>query len=211
MSTQPTFSNRQEAGQALAVELQHLEARAPIVVGLPRGGVAVAQEVAVKLGAPLDVLVVRKLGAPNQPELAMGAAAEGGVVLLNKQILRRLRVPKTVVQAAIDEANDLIKQRVALYRGEREPESLDGRLVVLVDDGLATGATMRVAIGAARHLGAAEVVVAVPVGSPRTIADLRTQVDDVVCVHAPSQLRSVGEHYRDFRQVSDAEVLALLA
>ncbi|NND03927.1 MAG: hypothetical protein HKN91_14190 [Acidimicrobiia bacterium] len=206
-----SFINRTEAGRLLAEQLSHLKDRNPVVIGLPRGGVVVAAEVASALEAPLDVLVVRKVGAPRQPELGLGAIAEGGVLLLNKRLMRQVGVTKEGLQSTIDAATEELNRRLATYRGSADPVQVEGRTVILVDDGLATGSTARAAIGALQHHGAAEVVLAVPVGAPATVRELEKSVDEVVCLHAPFMLSSVGQYYEDFTQTSDKDVLAILA
>lgn len=206
-----SFANRAEAGRLLAAELSHLKSRNPVVIGLPRGGVVVAAEVAAALEAPLDVLVVRKIGAPRQPELGLGAIAEGGVLLLNKRLMRQVGVTKDALQGTIDSATAELNRRLSAYRGEHEPVQVEGRTVILVDDGLATGSTARAAIGALQHHGAAEIVLAVPVGAPSTVKEIGELVDEVVCLHAPFMLSAVGQYYDDFTQTADAEVIALLA
>ena len=206
-----TFADRRDAGIQLAEALRPFAARHPLVIGLPRGGVVVAAEVARALEADLDVLIVRKLGAPGQPELGLGAVAEGGVVLLNKRLMRQVGVSKEALQSTIDRANDELKRRLDLYRGAAEPIEVAGRTVILVDDGLATGSTARAAIGALQHLGAESVVLAVPVGAPSTVRDLEPLVEAVVCLSAPRMLMSVGQHYDDFTQTTDEEVVQLLA
>lgn len=211
MASGQTYADRTDAGKRLAAALGHLKDREPVIVGLPRGGVVVAAEVAKALGAPLDVLIVRKLGAPGQPELGLGAIAEGGILLLNKRLMRQVGVSKQGLQSTIDAATDELNRRLELYRGAAEPVELAGRTVILVDDGLATGSTARAAIGALQHLGAAQIVVAVPVGAPSTVKDLEATVDEVVCLHAPFMLSSVGQYYEDFTQTSDDEVVRLLA
>ena len=205
------YADRRDAGRQLASAVEHLRGRKPVVIGLPRGGVVVAAEVARALDAPLDVLVVRKLGAPGQPELGLGAIAEGGVVLLNKRLMRQVRVSKEQLQGTIDRENDEMKRRLDLYRGTRQPIDVTGRTVILVDDGLATGSTARAALGALQHLGAGEVILAVPVGAPSTVQELESLADEVVCLSAPRMLMSVGQHYDDFTQTSDDEVVALMA
>ncbi len=206
-----TFADRRDAGRQLAVHLEHLRDRNPLIIGLPRGGVVVAAEVANALNADLDILVVRKVGAPGQPELGLGAAAEGGVLLLNRALMRQMRITKEQLQASIDRANEELEERLQLYRGARQPIELEGRTVILVDDGLATGGTARAAIGAIQHLGAGSIVLAVPVGAPSTIRDIEPLVEAVVCISAPHMLRSIGQHYDNFSQTSDAEVVALLS
>jgi len=205
-----TFADRRDAGRQLAASLDHLRDRNPLVIGLPRGGVVVAAEVSIALEADLDVLVVRKVGAPGQPELGLGAVAEGGVVLLNKKLIRQVGVSKERLQASIDLANDELKRRLDRYRSDREAIDVAGRTVILVDDGLATGSTARAAIGALQHLGAGSIIVAVPVGAPSTVRDIEPLVEEVVCLSAPPMLMSVGQHYDDFSQTTDEEVVALL-
>lgn len=206
-----TFADRADAGRQLAAALTHLRDCDPVVVGLPRGGVIVAAEVAAALDAPLDVVIVRKLGAPGQPELGLGAIAEGGVLLLNKRLMRQVGVSKERLQSTIDAATDEVNRRIELYRGTADPVPIEGRTVILVDDGLATGSTARAAIGALQHLGAAAIVLAVPVGAPSTVGELEEMVDEVVCLSAPRMLMSVGQYYDDFTQTADAEVVQLLA
>ncbi len=207
----PTFADRRDAGRRLGGAVGHLRDRHPLVIGLPRGGVVVAAEVAQALEADLDVLVVRKVGAPGQPELGLGAIAEGGVLLLNKRLMRQVGVSRDRLQATIDRANEELKRRLEMYRGGDEPIDVTGRNAILVDDGLATGSTARAAIEALRQLGAASIVLAVPVGAPATVRDLEPLVDELVCLSAPRMLMSVGQHYDDFSQTSDDEVVALLA
>ncbi|SOD94239.1 phosphoribosyltransferase [Blastococcus haudaquaticus] len=208
-----TFVDRRDAGQALGEHLARQPLTAPLVLGLARGGVVVAAEVARTLGAPLDVLVVRKLGLPGQPELAMGAIAAVG------DVVETVRVPSVLAAAGVGEPvfdevrlQELgeLRRRELAYRGDRPPVSLAGRAVVLVDDGLATGATMRVAVVAARSGAPATVTVAVPVGSPRALDGLDALVDEVVCLAAPPSFRAVGQAYEDFAQTSDDEVRTAL-
>lgn len=205
------FSDRREAGQRLAEALAHLRDSQPLVVGLPRGGVVVAAEVASKLAADLDVLVVRKIGAPGQQELGLGAIAEGGVLLLNKPLMSQLRVTRDQLQATIDAENEELQRRLDHYRGDREPIDVTGRTVVVVDDGLATGGTARVAAGALRHLGAGSIILAVPVGSSATVKELKTVFDDVVCLSTPPMFFAISQSYDNFQQTSDEEVMAILA
>jgi putative phosphoribosyl transferase len=205
------FADRRDAGRALAAVLRDDARRGdPVVLGLPRGGVVVAAEVAAVLGAPLDVVLVRKLGLPDQPELAMGAIAAAGDAVETVRTVVAARVD----EAAFDEvhARELaeLRRRERAYRAGHEPVPLGGRDVLLVDDGLATGATMRAAVAAVRRQAPASVTVAVPVGSPRVRADLRPEVDRVVCLEAPAAFRAVGQAYRDFAPTDDAEVVAAL-
>lgn len=210
----PVFADRVDAGRALgarvASALAERERGDVLVLALPRGGVPVACEVADALDAPLDVLLVRKLGVPGQEELALGAIASGGVRVLNEELLAELGLPPSEVDAIAARELEELKRRERSYRGERPAPSLEGRTVVLVDDGLATGATMRAAAKAVRQLGPAAVVVAVPVAPPDAVDALRQEVDDVVAVLTPERLSSVGQWYGDFSQTTDEEVRALL-
>lgn len=205
------FTDRTDAGRRIAVALRHLGRRDPVVLGLPRGGVPVAYEVAQALGAPLDVIVVRKLGVPYHPELGFGAIGEGGVRVISEEIVRRTGVgEKDLVAVERAEAAELVR-RAHAYREGRPRLPLEGRAVVVVDDGVATGATARAACQVVRAQGAAYVVLAVPVAPPDAAARLREDADEVVCLSAPVLFSAVGEWYRDFSQTSDEEVVALLA
>jgi putative phosphoribosyl transferase len=205
------FRDRREAGQRLAELLASLRASSPLVLGLPRGGVPVAFEVARALDAPLDILVVRKLGVPFQPELGMGAVGEDGVRVLNAEVVREAGV--TDAQLAAIEARERaeVDQRAARLRGGRPAIPLTGRTVIIVDDGLATGATARAAIRVARARGAAQVVLAVPVAPPDTVVALRREADEVVCVETPEPFFAIGGWYADFSPTSDQEVVDLLS
>jgi predicted phosphoribosyltransferase len=207
------FPDRAEAGRELGARLGRYRGRDVIVLGLPRGGIPVAREVARALDAPLDVFLVRKLGAPGHEELAMGAIASGGVRVLNEDVISMLGVSEDQIAAvAAREAREL-ERRDREYRGGKPLPELRGRIVILVDDGLATGATMRAAAAAVRASGPARLVVAVPVAARETCEDFRRDpaVDEIECVHTPASFQAVGMWYEDFRQVSDAEVSALLA
>jgi len=204
------FRDRIDAGEKLAWELSEFQGGNTVVVGLPRGGVPVAAEVARQLGAPLDVLPVRKLGHPHQPELAIGAIAQGGFLVRNEALAGASGVSDADFEALASRERRELVRRAANYRGDRPPLDLANKVVVLVDDGLATGATMRAAVAAARGLGAARVIVAVPVASPETRALLEAVADQVVCVAEPTAFSSVGEWYADFHQTTDAEVSELL-
>jgi putative phosphoribosyl transferase len=206
------FLDRSEAGQRLA-ELLTKYAHQPgvLVVALPRGGVPVAREVARALDCPLDVLIVRKLGVPEQPELAMGAIASGGVCELNSQIIRQRRVSPEDVQEVIRAETRELSRRERAYRGDRAPLDVRGRTAILVDDGLATGTTMRAAVSALRALGAGRIIVAVPVGSPDACRQLAREADEVVCLLRPADLAAISQWYHDFRQTSDQEVRDLLS
>ena len=210
ISTQP-FHDRIEAGLALAEALRHYADRDDVVVlGLPRGGVPIANEIASKLDSPLDVLVVGKLGVPGHEELAMGAIASGGVCLTNQDVVRQLDIPQSTVDAVARHEEIELERRERLYRGARAPRQLQGRVAILVDDGLATGSTMRAAIVAARKQGPARIVVAAPVGAPSTCRELALDADEVVCVRMPDPFFAVGLWYSDFTPTSDQEVRELL-
>ncbi len=205
------FQDRHEAGRRLAALLGHLREEQPLVVGIPRGGVPVAAEVASALGAPLDVAVVRKIGAPQNPELAIGALAEGGVHVLSERIVRMLGLSGAGLQTLIARAERELREYTRRYRGDREPVELTGRTVIVVDDGLATGSSALAAVRSLRGRGAKRVVLAVPVAAPQSLAALRAEADEVVCVEAPEDLWAVGYWYEDFRATTDQEVAALLA
>lgn len=205
------FEDRTAAGRALAAALGAYRGRADLVVlGLPRGGLPVAREVAEALGAPLDLILVRKLGVPGHEELAMGAIASGGGRVLNEDVVGQLGLGEDTIEAVANAEWDELARRERTYRGDRAWPRIEGRCVILVDDGVATGATMRAAAQAVRAAGAAEVVVAVPVAPPDTVARLRAAADDVVCVDTPEPFMGVGRWYRDFRQTTDEEVIAIL-
>jgi putative phosphoribosyl transferase len=204
------FTDRRHAGRMLAEALVPLRGHDAVVLGLPRGGVPVADVVARALDAPLDVLVVRKLGVPFQPELAMGAIGEGGVRVLNESVLRGLRLTQQDVDQAEAKEREVLAHRVSTLRGGHAPMPLEGRTAIVVDDGIATGATARAACLVARRLGATQVVMAVPVASPGAVANLERVADQVVCLESPEWFSAVGQFYRDFHQVSDGEVVDLL-
>lgn len=207
-----TFADRRQAGRLLAEALAHLRGTPDLLVlALPRGGVPVAAEVATALGAPLDVVVVRKLGAPGHDELALGAIASGGAKVLNDDLVGYLRLDEATLERIVSREARELHRREALYRDQRPALAVAGRTVVLVDDGVATGATMLAAISALRGLGATRLVVAVPVAAPAALARLHQAADEVVCLLAPSDLASVGQWYDDFSQTSDDEVRSLLA
>ncbi|MGH9264942.1 MAG: phosphoribosyltransferase [Acidimicrobiales bacterium] len=206
------FRDRADAGRVLAGRLGHLAGRDDVLVlGLPRGGVPVAAEVAQALGAPLDVLLVRKLGVPRHAELAMGAIASGGVRVLNPAVIETLRIPPHVIdQVAAREEVELARREQAYRRG-RQPLDMAGRVVVVVDDGLATGSTMRAAVAALRAQGPARIVVAVPVGAAETCRELAAEADEVVCAHTPVGFHAVGQWYDDFSETTDDDIRAVLA
>jgi predicted phosphoribosyltransferase len=206
------FRDRTEAGRLLAEKLREYANRSDVVVlALPRGGVPVAFEVARALNAPLDVFVVRKLGVPGHEELAMGAIASGGVRVLNQDVLQALGISRGVVDLVAEREQRELQRREREYRDGRAPVDIRDRTVILVDDGLATGSSMRVAAIALKQKGPAEIIAAVPVGAPETCAQFESEVDKVVCAAAPEPFRAVGEWYRDFSQTSDEEVRDLLS
>ena len=210
VSTQP-FADRIEAGQLLAAQLAGYRDRDDVVVlALPRGGVPVASEVARALGVPFDVFVVRKLGVPGHEELAMGAIASGGVRQVNQDVVDALGIPAGVIAAVAAREQIELERRETAYRGNRRPLSLINKTVILVDDGLATGSTMRAAVMAARQQQPARVIVAVPVGAVSTCADLASEADEVVCVRTPEPFIAVGLWYRDFAETTDQDVRTLL-
>lgn len=206
------FTNRADAGQRLAEALRHYQGRKDVMVlALPRGGVPVAFEVANALKAPLDLMLVRKLGAPGQEELAMGAIATGGVRVLNTDVIDRLRVSDRILAEVTSRESVELERRQRTYRGDRPPPVLKGRCVILVDDGIATGATMRSAVKAARLQKPARLVVAAPVAAVEVVSELRREADEVVCVFTPEPLVAIGCWYDEFTQASDDEVKDLLA
>src|SRR4051812_45679611 len=205
------FQDRADAGRQLADRLKHYAGRDDVLVlALPRGGVPVAFEVAQALHAPLDVFLVRKLGVPGQRELAMGAIASGGVRVLNEEVVDALGIPDDIIAAVAAEERDELERREREYRGDRPPPDVRGRVVILIDDGLATGSSMRAAVAALRRLGPARVVVAVPIGAPETCALLQDEADEVLCGRTPEPFYAVGRWYDDFSQTTDEEVRELL-
>lgn len=205
------FRNRRDAGRRLAARLEHLRSEHPIVLGLPRGGVPVAAEVARALGAPLDVIVVRKLGVPFQPELGMGAIGEDGARVLNDDVMRLARVgPHDIAEVEARERAE-VERRARQFRGDRPMLNLEHRTVIVVDDGLATGGTARAALQVARAHKAGRVILAVPVAPPDTVREMAAHADEVVCLETPTAFFGVGQWYDDFTQTSDKEVIALLA
>jgi len=206
------FGNRQEAGRRLAEKLEKYAGRSDVIVlGLPRGGVPVAYEIARQLRVPLDVFIVRKLGVPGFEELAIGAIASGGVRVLNDEVVRVLPNAQQTIDEATARERVELDRREKIYRDDRPPPGLRDRTVILVDDGLATGATMRAAVGALRQQGAARIVVAVPVGAPETCREFETEVDETICAVSPAYFEAVGQFYDDFSQTTDDEVRELLA
>jgi putative phosphoribosyl transferase len=205
------FHDRREAGKVLARKLSAYANRPDVLVlGLPRGGVPVAFEVARALHAPLDVFLVRKLGVPGHEELAMGAIASWGARVLNEDVVRALRIPKDVIEKVAARETRELERRDQSYRAGRPAPNIDGRTIILVDDGLATGSTMRAAIAALRQQSPARIIVAVPVGSPEICAEFQDEADEAICAATPEPFYAVGVWYDDFSQTTDDEVHDLL-
>ena len=205
------FPNRTEAGRLLAEKLvKYADRDDVIVLGLPRGGVPVAFEVAQRLGAPLDVFIVRKLGVPGFEELAAGAIASGGVRVLNEDVTRAIPHADEMIEAVTVRETAELERREQIYREGRPSPELRDRVVILVDDGLATGATMRAAVKALRQQGAAKIIVAVPVGPPDTCREIEQEADETICLSTPPFFQAVGQYYEDFSQTSDEDVRELL-
>ena len=206
------YQDRSHAGRVLAAALDRYAKRSDVVVlALPRGGVPVGFEVARRLAAPLDVLVVRKLGVPGHEELAMGALASGGARVLNPEVVTELGIPESALVAATAREAQELARRDRTYRGDRPPIDVRGKTVILVDDGLATGSSMRAAIAGLRQRQPARIVVGVPVAAPSTCEALRQEVDEIVCIATPDAMYAVGLWYADFSQTTDEQVRALLA
>lgn len=204
------YADRHAAGRRLAADLTDLAQERPVVVALPRGGVPVAAEVARALGAPLEILAVLKLGAPGNPELAVGAVAEDGTRVLDPRSAGRLGITEAMLDEMLERDSSELRRRVACYRGAREPIALLGRTVIVVDDGLATGLTVLAALRALRRRSPGRLVVAVPVGSSESLSMLAREADLLVCSMIPKRLRGVGRWYRDFAPVSDDQVIDAL-
>jgi predicted phosphoribosyltransferase len=206
------YRDRADAGRELARKLTAYNDRSDVLVlALPRGGVPVACEVASTLRVPLDVFVVRKLGTPGQPELAMGAIASGGVRVLNRDVVEALGIPDWKIEEVATSESEELKRREQQYRGSRPPVDVRGKTIILVDDGLATGSTMRAAAAALRQMGAQKIVIAVPVAAEASCAAVRTGADELICGAMPEPFWAVGQWYRDFEQTTDDEVRDLLA
>jgi len=204
------FRDREDAGRRLAERLAKYRDEDPVVLALPRGGVPVGYEVARALKAPLDVFIARKLGAPNQPELGIGAVAQDGTLVLNERIVEEIGVSKEYVQRIAAEEMEEARWRIKLFRGERPEPEIRVRTAILVDDGIATGVTTRAAMKALRRRDPRRLVLAVPVCAARTAEALRKEVDELICLEARSDLMSIGLWYRNFEQISDEEVIELL-
>ncbi|HEV2189137.1 MAG TPA: phosphoribosyltransferase [Stellaceae bacterium] len=208
-----SFRDRADAGRQLAAKLHHLKERDPVVLALPRGGVPVGFEIAQALEAPLDLVLVRKIGVPWQPELALGAVTDGDdpSVFIDRDLSAQLAIPEDYITEETARQIEELERRKRVYGSGRAPLDIAGRAAIVVDDGIATGATMRVALQATRRRNPSWLVLAAPVAAPDTIARLRAEADEVVCVETPAGLGAIGFYYRDFHQVSDAEVTEILA
>ena len=210
MSTR--FRDRTEAGRVLAAKLEKYAGRPDVLVlALPRGGVPVGFEVAAALDAPLDVFLVRKLGVPGHQELAMGAIATGGVRVLNDEVVQGLGIPADAIYQVATREQEELERRERAYRGDRPPPDVRGRIAILVDDGLATGSTMRAAVAALRQQQPARIIVAVPTAAPQTCEEFRHEVDEIVCATTPEPFWAVGLWYQDFSETTDDQVRDLLA
>ena len=204
------FADRRDAGRQLAVRLLPLAGERPVVVGLPRGGIPVAREIATALKAPLEILAVRKLGAPHNPEYGIGAIVEDGTRIFDPEALAALAIDGGALQSIVARASEELRRRVVAYRGGRLPMRLRNRTVVVVDDGVATGVTDTAAIRAIRRQRPRRLILAVPVCAPDSLVRLRREADEMLCLIAPPQLSGVGQWYRDFSQICDQEVIATL-
>ncbi|MBS1957293.1 MAG: phosphoribosyltransferase [Cyanobacteria bacterium SZAS-4] len=206
------YQNRTHAGEVLAAELHQFANRPNVLIlALPRGGVPVAFEIAKKLNLPLDVFIVRKLGVPGQEELAMGAIASGGARVINDGVIEALKIPQSVIDEVAEREEVELERREISYRSNRKPHALEGMEVVLVDDGLATGASMKAAVRAVKMLNARKIYVAVPVAERETSMNFQSEVDQIFCAETPSPFRGVGQWYKDFSQTTDEEVTEYLS
>jgi len=206
----PPFEDRRDAGRRLAGKLSRFRGERPVVFALPRGGVPVGYEISRAMGAPLDVFISRKLGAPGQPEFGIGAVAAGGVRILNQDVVRRLGIPEDYVERITAQELAEVKRRLRYFRGRRPETEVAGRTAILVDDGLATGVTARAAVQALRLRKPRRLILAAPVCAAQTATLFRTEVDELVCLESPSDLGAIGFWYRNFEQTSDEEVVELL-
>lgn len=204
------FEDRRHAGELLAQKLQLYRGRSPLILAVPRGGVTVALPVWRHLGGHLDLIITRKIGAPAQPELAVGAVTGEGFLLLDEALAAQLRIPAGYVERISKAEQAEIKRRLQMYRGRRAPPQIEGRLVIIVDDGVATGFTLRAALQGIKRSRPRTLILAVPVGPPETLERLGREVDEVCYLEAPAHFAAVGQFYRDFRQVGDSEVVAAL-
>ncbi len=204
------FANRVDAGKRLASELKNLMGKNAIVLAIPRGGVVVGYEIAKALNLPLDVIIPRKIGAPDNPELAIGAMTEDGTIILDENLVSYLGVSQDYIKEESERQKNEIERRLKLYRGNEPYPNLRGKDVIIVDDGIATGSTMKAALASVKNRGAKTVTVAVPVGPPSTIKELKKQADKVVCPYTPEYFQAIGQFYVDFEQTTDEEVIQLL-
>ncbi len=204
------FENREEAGKKLAEKLLEYRGKATIIFAIPRGGVVTAYEIAKVLDAPLDIIIPRKIGAPGNQELAIGAVTEDGTTILNTHLVTMLGISDAYIESEKIKQIEEIKRRVKTYRGEYLPTNIEGKIVILVDDGIATGATVRAAIHSLRKGKPSSIVVAIPVGPPDTIKDLKQEVDKLICLISYEPFYAIGQFYADFSQVPDRDVIALL-
>jgi putative phosphoribosyl transferase len=204
------FSDRVDAGRRLGLASNDVVGKGAVVLAIPRGGVVVGYEIAQKLRLELDVIIPRKLGAPDNPELAIGAIAEDGTAILDDNLIAYLGVNENYIQQESERQKLEIKRRLKLYRQDTPPPSIKGRNVLVVDDGIATGSTMKAALASLKKQGAKKIVVAVPVGPPSTISELQKMADKVVCLHMPEYFQAIGQFYEDFSQTSDEDVIDLL-
>jgi len=206
-----TFISREQAGQKLAEALQHLDKQPELVVlGLARGGIPVAAPIAHKLNCPLDVLIVRKIGLPHHPECAMGALSHDGIINLNHALIQQEGVSKQAMDETLTQETKELQRRTKQYRNNNHHYQLSNKTVIIVDDGIATGATIQVAIQVVKHAKAKRIVLATPVSSPNTLKALSTTVDECICLLQPSNFQAVGQYYQDFKQTTDEEVIQLL-
>jgi predicted phosphoribosyltransferase len=204
------FTDRVDAGKKLASALSDFKGEEGLVLAIPRGGVVVAYEIAQALNLPLDVIIPHKIGAPYNPELAIGAMAEDGTIILDQQLVAYLGVPKNYIQEESEHQKREIERRLKMYRQNQANPNLKGKDVIIVDDGIATGSTMKAALASVKNRGAKTVTVAIPVGPPSTIKELKKQADRVICLYAPEYFAAIGQFYSDFSQTSDEEVIQLL-
>ena len=204
------FEDRRHAGKLLAETLVTMKIREPVVLAIPRGGVVVAYEVAIRLRCPMDVIIPRKIGAPFQPELAVGAVTEDGTIYVNKDIVAAIGVSESYLESEAQSQLREIKRRAQVYRKGAPPAEVSGKTAILVDDGVATGATMKAAILSLKKYSPKKIIIAVPVGAKETIDEFRKQVDEIVCLHVPESMYAIGEFYRNFEQTTDQEVVSFL-
>lgn len=204
------LEDRQHAGRLLAETLATMKIKDGILLAIPRGGVVVAYEVAIRLRCPMDVIIPRKIGAPFQPELAVGAVTEDGTIFVNKEIVATIGVSESYLESEAQTQLREIKRRALVYRKGAKSEEISGRTAILVDDGVATGATMKAAILSLKKYSLKKIIIAVPVGVKETIDEFRKQVDEIVCLHIPESMYAIGEFYRNFEQTTDQEVVSFL-